>query len=253
MGIIRSDLTDTFFWEYIWIPVISFVTFGMIYIQTGYVLGKVLRNNKFVSTYKIIDSNSDKEMISMHSPKKKRLIDILQNKIYINVFMLHLNNELNLETLVCYIELTQLRVYMNGIISFMDHVTDMNDDNNMSSYNHVKLPNDKQVIPESEIIYHNNYNGTELFKIINIIIELYSKYISNDAPFCVNISYGLRGQISHYIDQLTAALLENDNYNKELYNIVYNLYEPVRQEMFKLLQDSLSRFINTNEYKRISS
>ena len=148
--------------------------------------------------------------------------------------------EFSLESLLCFIELSQ---YKNLLSS--------------ENVNKLNLPKE---IPKSSIIYEyfernqakNDIVKDNMFirKLKEISFEFYVKYIKSNSEFEINISYFMRMKYIEIMDNhdqwinYVPSDLESKN-NMELF--MNNLFDPIIEEMYSLMHGALNRFIFDND------
>eukprot|EP01084_Bolivina_argentea_P100425 180323_1 len=104
----------------------------------------------YVSTFKIIQKNTTStesglaDVISANNQHTSITLEkILSHKVSLNLFMVHLSNELSIESLFAFIEFTQ---FQKCVLSKMNPVR---------RQSHVKLIQLAQTVPVSELITNN--------------------------------------------------------------------------------------------------
>eukprot|EP01084_Bolivina_argentea_P111647 199138_1 len=274
------------YWETVaWTAVIAFACYGALFCQTELILIKIKNNCNY---YGNILSNAPELTVSYTSntssnpveleniPKtpsvgqtgkiKKRnikLIDVLQSKELFITFMNHLVKELSTECLLSFIECSQFRELLETDILFMDKVNKVSDDidnsieivtspsfkhrkNRRDVYIKVKLPG-VDTVPKSMIVYSDsNVLGIEHYK--QIAEQLCGKYVDESASFCINIGYWSRGKVIGWVNKYCRN--NSESFEDAQYEQMYNLFEPCRDEMYRLMQHNLDRFMKTNVFEQ---
>eukprot|EP01084_Bolivina_argentea_P070531 128228_1 len=161
----------------------------------------------------------------------KPLLEFLSHTIAFSAFMTHLSYELSLENILSFVEFLQFQKYV---------LKQINDNENEQQLlcDIVVLPD---TVPLSAIVYDDKID------IKHKAYLLYKKYISDDSPYTINISWKTRKNVMdlmRYYDQW----MVNDRIN----NIrLLNLFDQCCNEMRETMQDSYTRFKLTQQYHNI--
>eukprot|EP01084_Bolivina_argentea_P224313 379353_1 len=194
------------------------------------------RSHLFIMNILHIDNDTEKQT----ETKKIRikLSDVFQNKIYCEYFIQHIIKEFSGECVFSYIEMQQFKHLLHE---------KYNGNSEIESKQYKSFPDH---IPKSNIVYIDSMDEMidkkeilETFK--KIYFELYKKYIDVGSKFEVNISWALR---ESYQD---IEIKYNSNELDIQYEQLLDIFNSVIEEMRFLMESSLQRFINTNEFQMI--
>ena len=162
--------------------------------------------------------------------RKKKLYNLLKTKHGFNLFMMHLTVELSVENLLFICEYVQYkrsisRKHLNGkIVGWIE-----------------ELPN--QFIPKAEAIhlYPDDY--------LSQIHLIFDKYIKWGAALELNISARRRKRILLAFDAEKQNGKIDENLMKKGWKELSMFYDPVAIEIWKLMNDSFGRIIETQQYQ----
>ena len=152
------------------------------------------------------------------------LRSVIEHSHGFEMFLIHLLTELNLETALAIIEFTQYQALMRRLY-------------NVQNVNVLRLP---QFVPQS-IIVHDPKKRENEFDVREIARKLFEKYIDNDAKFEINISYKLKKKLLADLENIDALSEEK----------IAHLFDECVGSLLLLLNDSLTRFVETEKYKQI--
>ena len=153
----------------------------------------------------------------------------MQNKEYIDEFFNHLLKEFSPENLLAVIELEQYRNYC---------INKLDENNELNIKNKYSIPSS---LPKSFIVYDDN----SINKKYQLLCE---KYILNDAEYCLNISYECRlNLIKIYQKSKIESINKMDNKD------IICVFDETIKSMVILMQDSLTRWRKTQEFKSLES
>lgn len=231
-------------------------------ISTLFVLKRIDKDIKLKSKLKI-ESNSSDIDDSLSKYKLIKLSTILKDENNFLLFIQHLCRECAVELLLCFIELLQFKYNLNSIFNLSSSIqtikTKTNDDNNNNNYydnndcfdfNSCNLENNHS-IPKSSIVYNQETNNNQNIKqFLQIAHILYVKYIKPNGELEVNISGELKKYYFDHMDDLN-EFLERNNKKDDDDDIkvtaleLFQLFDQVIEEMYNLMLDSSSRFLET--------
>eukprot|EP01083_Nonionella_stella_P146359 460205_1 len=231
--------------EAMWIVAVFITCVGLIYVQTQYILSGVKKNAVYFKH--ILSPIADGQSVS----SKQRLRDILSNKVTFELFMHHITSELSTECIFSFIEFTQLKMLLETDDAFMDEVKkyDASAPSKMGKDWYAKVVLlDEETIPLSYIVFEHEYGvNSKIHRYKCIAIALANKYIYASADFCINVSYKTRGSVLAWIAQYCY-----DDREKELesqqFSQIYHLFDRCSEEMYKLMQSSVLRFVKTDAF-----
>ena len=162
--------------------------------------------------------------------RKRKLHNLLKTKHGFNLFMMHLTVELSVENLLFICEYVQYKKkiskkHLNGKV-----------------YGWIEeLPN--EFIPRCEAItkYPDDYLSQ-----IHLIFE---KYIWWGSPLELNISARRRKRILKLFDEEIQENKVDENLMKKGWKQLAMIYDPVAVEIWKLMNDSFGRILETEKYE----
>ena len=214
----------------------------------------------------IIASIGSSFKLDMESPKTSSsttqylsLSRILRQKMSFDAFMSHLMKEFSSETLLCILECLQFKAMIKALNykrkTHQQNVCDTDDDDEDLLTNYVgfhdflllnealfdvSLPEEEEEMPQSVIVYDSDCKVEQRAQ---RLIEKYVYSPNGNCIFEINISSSCKYEMIK-----KAAALDETVFNLQ---DLYDLFDAVLLELLRLLNDSHSRFMRTNEYKQL--
>lgn len=213
------------------------------------------------------DSVSTPKQSSSISATTVTLRDILLSKHGFHVFARHLTREFSIENLLFFVETHQwLRTLLSNR-TFSSYSIIPNAENLLNIEFHEKVPQSNIVLCGSENDDEQKQEYANDDTVYIQCVQLFKKYICNDAYFCVNISYPTRMNIYSYFDysdglyphsrndaKAKSAEMKNlvNSLKKSVTNgdqmlLIFKIFENARHEIFQLLHHSFARFKYSDE------
>eukprot|EP01083_Nonionella_stella_P176382 616890_1 len=278
--------------EALWVVVVLLTCSSLIFMQTQYIFVQIRRDAVYfrhifsaiaVADHSVYEVSMDSAASTPTSPSTPssprssshanhmRLCDMLGNKAAWNLFMHHISTEFSTECIFSFIEFTQFRLLLEADETFMAQIKQYTTVNvhaepslspsktpklkrkkNTDSYENVVLL-DEETVPLSYIVYEKQYGEesmTKMDKYKCIVIALAEKYIYDSGDFCINIHYKTRCRL---VDWIHVNCYDKDkDFEGAQFCEMYDLFERCREEMYKLMQYSFSRFVRTDPFRSLN-
>lgn len=165
-----------------------------------------------------------------------------------------------MELLLSLVEIMQYKAEFSKIIKIMDEKIELKSINEaLFSQELITKLSDGSIVVKSTMIQNGFYsknvdykaNGDQsefITRSKRICLAMYHKYISEESELEVNISGENRGKLEQLMDR-EDYFMDSVNINV---NELYQIFDDVAVEMFKLLNFAYTRFVYTPEYLSIT-
>lgn len=226
---------------------------------------------KFVESISLLSDHSsdddDDNNDNIHDMNKMNRNQINLTEIFIQskaleIFSIHLANELSLENLICIIECLQFQAFVHEFMTKNDNkVRDKNEMSLTSS----RLSNPEKmllyeeivfadIVPLSSIVFGADDYVIPMLTDVEFLLQakercysLYEKYMTNESEMEVNISSQVKKELHSIMN----------NYNEFVFSANYGLavllhiFDGTVLELFQLMNDSLQRFTLSYEFEKL--
>eukprot|EP01084_Bolivina_argentea_P298965 515315_1 len=210
----------------------------------GY-MGWVLTAYLFTKKYKHLLSNTAPLLLTQSINKiavdkqNHSIKNTLNDKQLIDEFFNHLSNEFSVELLLSFCEFQQFKLKMKNNDIFMNNIKDKIIEGDNRLVNKFIL---HEKIPPSYIIHMKHKDIRDhIEEYLLITQDLFNKYIKNGSEFEINVSYGVKMNISSFVNRFC---IERNTLNVEEQYLLYSLFNTATHTVASLMEFSHQRFSN---------
>ena len=240
-------------------------------------LAQSKKKQKYVESISLLSDHSDDDEKDAENNNNVRRINqnpinlteiFIQSKA-LEIFSVHLANELSLENLVCIIECLQFQAFVHEFMTSNDNDNSKNDGDNENNKSQLSASSrisggDRlllyeeivfaEIVPLSSIVFDNETHLISMMTKVEFLLHakekcylLYEKYIMSGSEMEINLSSKVKKTLNAYMK----------NYNEFIFSANYNLqtllhiYDQTVLEIYNLMNDSLQRFALSYEFEKL--